>query len=57
MGRNRMGEDMKHEYKLNGIDFLETKGETLMGIHQGGVDCYYPWKEPIRPSKIKYVLI
>ena len=57
MGRNRMGEDMKHEYKLNGIDFLETKGETLMGIHQGGVDCYYPWKEPIRPSKIKYVLM
>lgn len=48
---------MKANYKLNGIDFIEHDGGTLMGIHQGGVDCYYPWKKPTIPSSIQYVLM
>ena len=48
---------MKKNYKLNGIDFIDSKVGTLIGIHHGGVDCYYPWKEGKIPSKVKYVLM
>ncbi len=48
---------MDANYKLNGIDFIKHNNETLMGIHQGGMSCYYPWKKPTMPTKIKYVLM
>ena len=48
---------MDKKYKLNGIDFLNTSKGTLIGIHQGKVDCYYPWVEAKKPTTIKYVMM
>lgn len=48
---------MDKKYKLNGIDFLETEKGTLIGIHQGKVDCYYPWKDLEKPTSIKCVMM
>lgn len=45
------------KYNLNNIDFIRQGENTLIGIHQNGVDCYYPWEKPLKPSKIKYVLM
>lgn len=48
---------MNFDYKLNGIDFVSINKETLINIHQGGVSCYYPWKDIPTPKKIKYVMM
>lgn len=44
-------------YKLNNIGFTNTDHGTLIGIHQNGIDCYYPWISPLAPSNVKYVLM
>lgn len=49
--------NMEKNYKLNGIDFIDSKVGTLLGIHHGGVECYYPWTEGKTPSNVKYVLM
>lgn len=43
---------MNFDYKLNGIDFVSINEETLINIHQGGVSCYYPWKDIPAPKKL-----
>lgn len=44
-------------YNLSNIDFIQSNGNTLIGIHQNGVDCYYPWVKPQNPVNVKYVLM
>lgn len=44
-------------YNLSNIDFIQSNGNTLIGIHQNGVDCYYPWTPSPLPKNVKYVLM
>ena len=48
---------MKHDYKVNGIEFIKDKDQLLVKISQCGVISIYPLQENLPQNKIKYVLM
>ena len=48
---------MKHNYKVNGIEFINNNDQLLVKISQCGVSATYPLNENIQQNKIKYVLM
>ena len=48
---------MKHNYKVNGIEFINDKGQLFVKIAQCGVTSIYPLIEELPQKKIKYVLM
>lgn len=48
---------MKHNYKVNGIEFINDKEKMFVKISQCGVTSIYPLEENLKQKKIKCVLM